>query len=246
MPDSFTERVLYPAGVAGYAIDELPGSVILVQRDRKPLRIGMIVPSSYKPSVIPITDSHNYYHSRVTNSAALQGSYLAFTANMSAGDMAELTLSDISRSEVPITGAQWAEIVAQLATWVASHPKSGDAGQRIWIQAVVLTQQVYVSSTVIGSSASAQVGSVVGVLGVGGKTEVHHLSEDSVKSVQVAFEAFDVDELVANGAAKSETGGTAVHALLTLSLNSGLSSARFKGEKGVISGTIVEAQEISH
>ena len=72
------------------------------------------------------------------------------------------------------------------------HPKVDAQTSRVWVKAVVLTKRVYQSQNKIEANASGQVGDVVGV-----KTGIYRKSDTELKSVDIAFEAFDIDLLAA-------------------------------------------------
>lgn len=191
VPESFTQRAVYPAGVAGYDFQDLVGNILFTEAEKDPLRIDVIRPAGYVSAVIPITDSNSFYRSRVQQGAEAQGSYLAFAAKFSAEDMAELTLDDIARAGIEIKdGAMWVDIQKKLVAWVKAHPKVNANAKRLWVKSVVLSRRVYNSHTKIDANASAQVGDVTGV-----KTGVYRKDEDGIKSVMLGFEAFDVDRL---------------------------------------------------
>lgn len=191
VPEVFTQRSIYPAGVAGYYFQDLVGNILFVKANSDTLRIDVIRPSAYVNAVTPITDSNNFYRSRIQKGAEAQGSYLAFAAKFSAEDMAELTLDDIARAGIELKDeATWTEIRNKVVAWVQTHPKSDASAVRLWVKSVVLSRRVYNSHTKIEADASGQVGDVTGV-----KTGVYRKDEEGIKSVMLGFEAFDVDKL---------------------------------------------------
>jgi hypothetical protein len=191
VPAAFTKRALYPGGVAGYDFQDLVGNILLIETGKEPLRIDVIRPTAYINAVIPITDSNNFYRSRIQKGAEVQGSYLAFAANFSAEDMAELTLDDIARAVIELKDeATWTEIKNKIIAWVQGHTKTNPNTSRLWVKSVVLNRRVYNSHTRIKANASGQIGDVTGV-----KTGVYRKDEEGIKSVMLGFEAFDVDRL---------------------------------------------------
>lgn len=197
LPPAMRDLAIYPAGVAGYDFQDLVGNILSLKPPSAPLRIGLIRPTGYQNVVIPIDDPNNYYHSRIQKGAEVQGSYLTFAASLKDDELVDLLLLDSARAGITLTSSGiWKDITTQLAAWVKAHPK-GDS-QRIWIKSVVLTRQVYSSESKVGAKAKDQVGDVVGVSG-----DVYRKSEDEQRSVVIAFEAFDVDELVAAYNSKS-------------------------------------------
>lgn len=198
LPPSFSDRVLYPAGIAGYHIENLAGAIVAVPSTGNPIQIGIIQPAGYTPSATPITDTDSYYDSLVDNNASSKGSYLAFTADMAADATSEITLTDVAEAEIPVTPTAWADVQNQVTAWVQAHPKTDTTTSRIWIQAVVLTKETLTDSTTISSDASGQVGAVVGVAGIGGSLTVKHMASTSNKSVLVAFDGFDIDRMAAS------------------------------------------------
>jgi hypothetical protein len=168
------------------------GNVLRVKKNDDPIRIGLIRPTDYKNIIIPITDPNNYYKSRIQKGAEAKGSYLAFAVNFKADQLAELELVDIARASVAFDNDSVFQHVIDKATiWVREHPYSDTSIKRLWIKSVVLTRRIYEDFTNVGVKASGQVGDVVGV-----STGVYNKSEQSIKSVIIAFEAFDIDELV--------------------------------------------------
>ena len=192
IPDAFSKRALYPAGVAGYEFQDLVGSILSVKNKEDPVMIGMIRPEKYKNSVTYITDSNNYYHSRIQKGAEVQGSYLAFAGNFSAGQMAELTLIDIARAGIVwgTSDAAWEKFQKAATEWVNRHPKADNSIKRLWVKSVVLSRRLYSSYTNVGADATGQVGHVIGV-----ESGVYRKSENESKSVMLAFEAFDIDSI---------------------------------------------------
>lgn len=203
LPETFTNRAIYPAGVAGYEFQDLVGNILKVDSGKNPIRIGLIRPDSYKSEIIPITDANNYYKSRIQRSAEASGSYLAFSANFSAEKLAELTLIDIARAGIILNDNNtFKEILDSAKVWVETHPKGTNSAKRLWVKSVVLTRRVYNDFTKIEADASGQKSDVVGV-----STGVYSKDENSIKSVIIAFEAFDIDELVSSSAALADTKG---------------------------------------
>lgn len=191
LPQAFTKRALYPAGVAGYDFKDLVGNILYLETGEDPRRIGLLRPESYVNAVKPIDDSNNYYRSRIQKGAEIQGSYLAFAAKFSADDMAELTIDDLAWAEIGLEDeATWTEIENKIVAWVQAHPKENPNAERLWLKAVVLSRRVYNSYTKIDANASGQVGDVTGV-----KTGVYRKDEEGIKSVMLGFEALDVDKL---------------------------------------------------
>ncbi|NLD49253.1 MAG: hypothetical protein GX660_18995 [Clostridiaceae bacterium] len=198
VPDAFKKRALYPAGVAGYEFQDLVGSIIRIKNTEDPIRIGLIRPNNYQNVVIPITDPNNYYKSRIQKGAEIKGSYLAFAADFKAEQLAELELVDIARAGIAFENdSVFQQIVDKAEKWVTQHPNKDTSIVRLWIKSVVLTRRIYNDFTNVGAKASGQVGDVVGV-----STGVYNKSEESIRSVLIAFEAFDIDELVKNAAQK--------------------------------------------
>jgi hypothetical protein len=191
VPEAFTQRSVYPGGIAGYDFQDLVGNILFIETSKDPLRIDVIRPTGYVNAVIPITDSNNFYRSRIQKGAEAQGSYLAFAANFSSEDMAELTLDDIARAGIELkTEATWTDIKNKIIAWVKIHPKTNQNTSRLWVKSVVLSRRVYNSHSKIDANASGQVGDVTGV-----KTGVYKKDEEGIKSVMLGFEAFDVDKL---------------------------------------------------
>lgn len=191
IPEAFTKRCVYPGGVAGYDFYDLVGNVLVLKNGEDPFRIGVIRPTEYINTVIPITESNNFYRSRIQLGAEVQGAYLAFAAKFSAEDMAELTLDDIARAGIEFRAeATWDEITDKIVAWVKEHPNVDAGSSRLWIKSVVLSRRVYNGYTKIDGNASGQVGDVTGV-----KAGVYRKDDEGIKSVILGFEAFDVDRL---------------------------------------------------
>jgi hypothetical protein len=228
LPEVFKQRLLYPGGVASYDSQDLVGNVLQLAEGQEALRVAVIRPDAYTPQLITIVDPNNYYRSRIQRGAEEQGSYLAFAESLKADQMAELILTDVARAGIVLdNAAQWEQIVAKSAQWVASHPKASPGVQRLWVKAVVLTRRSYSDFSKISANASGQVGSVVGVKG-----GVYRNSEQEQKSVNIAFEAFDIDKLVA--VARPVSGATAGQPVLPY--DSGM--AKKLSLAGTIKGTL--------
>src|SRR5438132_642117 len=199
IPESFTQRSVYPGGVAGYDFQDLVGNILFVEGGKDPLRIEVIRPSAYISAVIPISDSNNFYRSRIQKGAEAQGAFLAFAAKFSAEDMAELTLDDIARAGIEFKDeATWTEVKNKIISWVQVHPNNNQNASRLWIKSVVLSRRVYNGHTKIDADASGQVGDVTGV-----KTGIYHKDEEGIKGVMLGFEAFDVDKLATEASRKA-------------------------------------------
>ena len=203
LPETFTNRSIYPAGVAGYEFQDLVGNILKVDSGQNPIRIGVIRPASYKSEIVPITDANNYYKSRIQKGAEANGNYLAFAAKFSAEKLAELTLIDVARAGIVLDDMNsFKEILDSAKVWVEAHPKGTSTANRLWVKSVVLTKRVYNDFTEIKANASGQQSDVVGV-----STGVYSKDENSIKSVIIAFEAFDIDELVSSSTALADTKG---------------------------------------
>lgn len=222
IPEAFTQRTIYPGSVAGYDFQDLVGNILFIETGKNPLRIDVIRPAGHVNAVIPITDSNNFYRSRIQAGAEAQGSYLAFAAKFSAEEMAELTLDDIARAGIELRDeATWTDIKNKIIAWVQVHPKTNPNSSRLWIKSVVLSRRVYNSYTKIDANASGQIGDVTGV-----KTGVYRKDEDGIKSVMIGFDAFDVDRLATEASKKKA---------LSFSPTESFEKARYTG---VIEGTI--------
>lgn len=220
LPETFTNRAIYPAGVAGYEFQDLVGNILKIDTSSNPLRIGLIRPSAYKSKIIPITDANNYYKSRIQKSTNASGGYLGFSASFSGEKMAELTLIDIARAGIILNdNSTFQEILDSAKVWVENHPKGTSTAKRLWVKSVVLTRRIYNDFTKIEADASGQQGDVVGV-----STGVYSKDENSIKSVIIAFEAFDIDELVASSSEGTEKGVSFVP-----NLNNIFENSIFKG-----------------
>ncbi len=208
LPESFTKRALYPAGVAAYEFQDLVGNILLIKKNEDPMRIGMIRPKDYQNVVIPITEPYNYYKSRIQKGAEVKGSYLVFAANFTSEQMAELELVDIARAGITLENVSiLQQIIDSAYNWVNQHPNNDPSITRLWVKSVVLTRRIYNEFTNVGAKATGQVGDVVGV-----STGVYNKSEESIRSVLIAFEVFDIDKLVKESKSKG-----AIQAIIPLS-----------------------------
>lgn len=196
IPDTFSKRAVYPAGVAGYEIGDLVGNVLIVHDGAEPVRVDVIRPNGFVPKITPITDPNSYYRSRIQAGAQAQGEYLAFASKLSTDEMADLILADVAMSNVDFSqAATWSDVKGKIAAWVHQHPKSDSGSHRLWVKTVVLTRRVYNSYSKIAADASGQVGEVTGV-----KTGIYRKSENDIKSVIIGYEAFDVDLIASDTA----------------------------------------------
>lgn len=201
LPDEFKNRTLYPAGVSGYDFQDLVGNIISIKNNQNPIRVGIIRPDSFLPVAIPIPDPNNYYRSRIQKGGEINGSYLAFAASFSKDEMAELTLSDIARSGITFNNTvDWDTVVQRSIRWVNEHPRKDTSNKRVWVKSAVLTRRIYTAFSNISTDAKAVVGEAVGV-----KTGTYNKSSTDIKSVILAFDYFDIDELVSTIEKKSIT-----------------------------------------
>lgn len=188
MPDSFTKRSIYPSAVAAYEFQDLAGSILSVEPNKDPIRVGIVRAQAQVPVAIPITEALNYYHSKIQQGVTGGGEYLSFAASLSAEAMVDFELDDISRASTDYTN----DVINQLTTWVNSHPKPNNSTSRLWVKSVVLTRQTLTNYVKIDADASGQVGEVTGV-----KAGVYRKAENSTRSTILGFDAFDIDHLVA-------------------------------------------------
>ncbi len=193
LPDQYINRSILDPSVQSYIFEQLPGSIILIKKNQNPALIGFVTPPGFKASVIPITadESLNYYHSIITSKVSTKANYLAFAADFSTDDMAELTLVDVARAGIDINATTFPQITDGLTAWVATHPLADTSEHRIWISSTVLTSRVYNIGTKINADASGQVGTVVGVSG-----NVYNTNTTAFKSTIISFISFDVDKLI--------------------------------------------------
>ncbi|MCK9621342.1 MAG: hypothetical protein M0R47_12490 [Methylobacter sp.] len=192
MPESFTKRSIYPSAIAVYEFQELAGTILSVESGKDPLRVGILRSLNQAPTALPITESLNYYHSRIQQGVSGGGQYLAFAANLSADAMVDFELDDISRASTDYTD----EVITKLTEWVKKHPKPNSNTSRLWVKSVVLTRQKLTNFVKIDANASGQVGEVTGV-----KVGVYRKDENSNRSTILGFDAFDIDQLVAQAEA---------------------------------------------
>jgi hypothetical protein len=225
LPESFTKRALYPAGIAAYDFQDLVGNILKIKQNEDPLRIGIVRPNTYEAKVIPIDDPNNYYKSRIQRGASAKGSYLAFTGSFSADQLAEVELIDIARSGISFDNQNiFQEIVDTAKKWVQNHPKTDPTIKRLWVKSAVLTRKLYNEFVKIDANASGQTGEVVGV-----STGIYNKNSTIIKSVILGFEALDIDELVNQSSS------------FTLSKSFGSIESKLNNSifyKGVITGTI--------
>ncbi len=186
MPESFTNRSTYPSAVAAYEFQELVGSIISTEPGKDLIRVGVVRAAASVPASIPVTDSLNYYHSRIQQGASAKGGYLAFAVNLSADAMVDLELDDIARATTDYNE----EVIAKLNDWVKNHPRPTADTKRVWVKSVVLTRQLLTNYVKIDANASGQVGEVTGV-----KTGIYRKSDNTTRSTIIGLETFDVDQL---------------------------------------------------
>jgi len=222
VPESFARRAVFTGSFDPYCFQDIVGNILSVEPDKDAVRIDVIRPAGYVNEVVLIEDSLNYYRSRIQTGAEAQGAYLLFAAKFSSEDLAELTLDDVARAGIELKEeSTWAELRERIVTWVMDHPNPNPGRSRLWIKSAVLSRKVYTGYTKIDSSASGQVGEVTGV-----KTGVYRKDEESIRSVILGVEAFDIDLLARGLVSVGLTGRSREDSLKT---------ARFTG---VITGTL--------
>ena len=164
LPESFTKRALYPAGIAAYDFQDFVGNILKIKQNEDPIRIGIIRPNLYEAKIIPIDEPNNYYKSRIQKGASTKGSYLAFTGSFSDDQLAEVELVDIARSGISFDNQNiFQEIVDKAKNWVSNHPKTDPTIKRLWVKSAVVTRKLYNDFVKIDANASGQTGDVVGV-----------------------------------------------------------------------------------
>lgn len=190
MPDAYKQRSIYPGGVAAYTPTDLAGTILTVRDGQQPRQSGKLYPLGFTPEYKPLTSdqSLNYYFSRITRGAEAQGSYLSFAASFDVDEMAELEMVDIGYVNISLNAGQFEEIKTLAKKWVEGNPRQ-NAEKRVWIKTVVLTGRTFTSASNITANATVATGAVK----VG--TNVYSTNNTKIKSVLLAFEAFDVDEL---------------------------------------------------
>lgn len=191
LPNDLKHRTVID-GLYSYSFEDYVGQIFVLENKEIRRTKHKIVLETYEIKPIPILeeDSHNFYKSRITKGAKFKANYLAFAADFTGEEMAEITLVDFARAEIKFTKSVQDDLIPKMEQWVANNPKPAGM-QRLWVQAAVLTKKFYSGYTKIDANAQAQVGEVVGVeAGVYRKEEIQGIS------VILGFYVLDIDDYV--------------------------------------------------
>lgn len=164
LPKDFVKRDLYEkTDIFKYRLSDLVGHILVcrtVAGKQKTEDCDLKLTRIVKPNTSPDIEMPKQviYKSKVNSQASAQGSYLAFTANFSAEQVAEVTITDstliaIKSEDVPKD---------LLQAYVADNPNDGSV-KRYWIQAALLTTLIQTDFTKISADAKGVVGNTAGV-----------------------------------------------------------------------------------
>jgi len=191
LPQDFVKRDLYEkTDIFKYRLDDLVGHILVCKTvTDKPktedceLKLTRIIKDN--TSLVTEMPKQAIYRSKVNSAAATQGSYLAFTANFSVDQIAEVTITDstliaVKAEDVPIDA---------LKTYVTNNPNDGLV-KRYWIQAALLATLVQKDYTKIKADASGVVGNTTGI---GGSVYNEHGSDSYDWRISMLLPDIDKD-----------------------------------------------------
>jgi hypothetical protein len=190
MPDYFKTRNLYDrTDIWRFKLPELVGLVIADSGSGTYDRLRRIVKDGYeaKLEIIPDADK-KVYSSRIDRGAAVEGSYLLFSAGLQANQMAELTIEDVSLAFINDADIPWERLRAEA---VIQPPNSN--ARRFWIQGALLTTITINYYQEISANASGVVGETFGAKG-----KVYNKQGTTQRDFKISLELVDMDQLAAS------------------------------------------------
>lgn len=198
MPDYFKERnLLDRTEIWRHKLTELVGSIVYLKPDGSYNRFKRIVKEDYLAKLELVEDAERkVYSSRIDRGAAVEGSYLAFAADLDVNQMAEVNIEDISLVFINDADVPWEKIYAE-ANAQAPSPDI----RRYWIQGALLTHITIDYYTKISANASGVVGDTFGAKG-----NVYNKQGTTSRDFMISLELYDLDMV------KSTT-GPIVHGL---------------------------------
>ena len=181
LPEDFTHRNLYtPTDIMKYHLDELAGSILYrMPNETEYRRVERI--AAKEVHVEPIK-AQVLYNSKVTNGASVQGSYLAFTADMKFDQVAEVTIQDTAQAFIP-----WNDVPADSLKVEKTKPLPPGA-RRYYVQGALLATIDKEYFHEISANASGQIGNTTGV---GGK--VYNSDKEIIRDFKISLLLVDID-----------------------------------------------------
>lgn len=189
LPDYFKTRNLYEkTDIWRFKMPEPVGSIISGEPGSASYeRVKRIVKEGYVAKLEVIQDSdRKVYSSRIDQGIALEGSYLAFAANIGANRMAEVNIEDTSLVFINDADIPCEELVAK-----ANTPNPNPAARRYWIQAALLSDITINYFTEISANASGVVGETFGAKG-----KVYNKQSGTTRDFKISLELIDIDKLL--------------------------------------------------
>lgn len=189
LPDDFKNRNIYPeTDIFKYKLDSLVGRILICAPDQVServfdcdLKLMRITTAGTAPETT--TPEQQVWSSKIDQRAATQGSYLAFAANFSAEQAAEILITDsalvfIEDGDVPIT---------ELRDYVQDNTKPPNA-RRFWIQGALLATIIQRDLVKIDANAEGVVGNTTGLKG-----SVYNKREQDSVDYRISLLLTDID-----------------------------------------------------
>lgn len=177
LPQDLRNRTLVSdSSLFKYHLGELVGHVVLRKSDGTFTRLQRIAPSA--PAVEVLKDG-TLYKSKVTLNSRAQGSYLLFSAALSAEQASEVTIADAAHA--------YLETLPSSVTDAATRAYSTRNSDLFFVQGVVMSVMTRESWIAIDSDAKGVVGSAAGISG-----QVYNGQRDFSRDYHIAVELVDL------------------------------------------------------
>ena len=185
LPKDLTSRTLYPqTAIYKYHLDQLIGSIVYYDNNKNLKRVERVIRDNYIPSVkfVPDTDGV-LYKSKINSGASAKGSYLAFSASLTADQMAEVIIRDIAHIYIDDE-----DVPRALLNKARVYARDKNV-QLYWIQGLLLSTRNLEYYQKISTNASGVVGNTAGVEG-----GVYNSRGMTSKDYDIALELVDLKQ----------------------------------------------------
>jgi hypothetical protein len=188
LPDNFKKRTLYPrTEILRFKLPELAGSVLYQQGGTGTFERGArIVKDGYAAALESIKDDERVvYTSKIDRGAAVQGSYLAFSAAFTEKQTADIDIRDTSLVFIVDADVPWDKLKAE-----ALKPNPSPNTHRYWVQGALLAGITINNYAELAANASGVVGETFGAKG-----NVYNKQGATQHDYSISLELVDLEKL---------------------------------------------------
>ncbi len=222
LPEDFKRRVLWnDTAIFKYNLEQLAGHVIYAKAMAGQYDRGQRYIKPGKSPVSKVIDSGQIYHSKIDNGAKAQGSYLAFAANLSNDQTAEVNIIDTAQVFIPYEDVPVDDLLKE-----AAKPVEPGTTNRYYIQGVLLSTVTTQYGIKINADASGVVGDAFGAKG-----NVYNQEQGISRDFRISLLLIDINKLKELHSA-GRLAPLTTSALLKASQVEGLQVLQIKGIEG--------------